>query len=82
MGVGVIFGTLIQCIVVRGARDGSFQRIGKASVEACLPLGMAGAILIPVGLGLFSATITGEIPWIVPMIGTFFCGLGVSGICG
>ena len=80
MGLGVIFGALVQCLFTRGPQSGT-RRNGKASLEAGLPLGMAGAILIQVGLGLFSATITSKIPWIVPMIGTFFCGLGVSGIC-
>ncbi len=74
----MILGTSTQWLFVRNIRDRATLHNGKAPPEARLPVGMGGAILVPVGLLWFSVTSFAKMPWIMPMIGTFIFGVGVS----
>lgn len=78
LGLGMVIGTATQTLFVRGIKDKSIIAGGKAPPEARLPVGMAGAILAPLGLLWFSLSSFQKMPWIMPMIGTLIFGIGVS----
>jgi hypothetical protein len=50
---------------------------GKAPPEARLLMGMAGAIVTPIGLFIFTFTTYASVPWIIPILGTIFFGMGI-----
>jgi hypothetical protein len=50
---------------------------GKAPPEARLLMGMAGAIVTPIGLFIFTFTTYKSVPWIIPILGTIFFGMGI-----
>ena len=78
MGLGMIIGTATQPLFVLFIRDRATLAGGKAPPESRLPVGMAGAVLVPIGLLWFAITSFKAMPWIMPMIGVFIFGLGVS----
>lgn len=73
----MILATLSQVFWVRRIRDQAALHGGKAPPEARLPVGMAGAVLVPVGLLWFSLTSFAKMPWIMPLLGTVVFGFGV-----
>ena len=73
----MILGTATLWLFVRNIKDRASLHNGKAPPEARLPVGMAGAVLVPVGLLWFSVTSFARMPFIMPMIGTFIFGVGV-----
>jgi hypothetical protein len=40
-------------------------------------MGMAGAIVTPIGLFIFTFTTYASVPWIIPILGTIFFGMGI-----
>jgi hypothetical protein len=75
----MVIGTATQPLFIRGIRDKAVMAGGKAPPEARLPVGMAGAVLAPLGLLWFALSSFSKMPWIMPMIGTLIFGVGVSG---
>ncbi|PWN46595.1 MFS general substrate transporter [Violaceomyces palustris] len=53
-------------------------RGGQAQPEERLPVGMVGAILMPLGMFWFSFTTYPSIPWIVPILASIPIGAGIS----
>jgi hypothetical protein len=74
----MVIGTATQPLFIRGIRDKAVMAGGKAPPEARLPVGMAGAVLAPLGLLWFALSSFSKMPWIMPMIGTLIFGVGVS----
>jgi hypothetical protein len=74
----MVIGTATQPLFIRGIRDKAVMAGGKAPPEARLPVGMAGAVLAPLGLLWFALSSFSKRPWIMPMIGTLIFGVGVS----
>jgi hypothetical protein len=50
---------------------------GKAPPEARLLMGMAGALVTPIGMFIFTFTTYKSVPWIIPILGTVFFGMGI-----
>lgn len=73
----MVIGTATQPIFIRRVKDKAVLAGGKAPPEARLPVGMAGAIVAPVGLLWFALCSFSKMPWIMPMIGTLIFGIGV-----
>lgn len=82
MGIGMILATLSQVFWVKQIRNQAALNGGKAPPEARLPVGMAGAILVPAGLLWFSLSSFSKMPWIMPLLGTVVFGCGVSPLRG
>ena len=78
MGIGMILATLTQVFWVKRIRNEAALNGGKAPPESRLPVGMAGAILVPLGLLWFSLCSFSQMPWIMPLFGTVLFGCGVS----
>ncbi|RSH91579.1 hypothetical protein EHS25_009878 [Saitozyma podzolica] len=76
LGLGMVIGTATQPLFIRGIRDKAVMAGGKAPPEARLPVGMAGAVLAPLGLLWFALSSFSKMPWIMPMIGTLIFGVG------
>ncbi|PWY99742.1 MFS general substrate transporter [Testicularia cyperi] len=51
---------------------------GVAEPEFRLPVGMFGALLMPIGMFWFAFTSYPAVPWIVPVLATVFIGAGIS----
>lgn len=78
LGLGMVIGTATQPIFIRRVKDNAVLAGGKAPPEARLPVGMAGAIVAPLGLLWFALSSFAKMPWIMPMIGTLIFGIGVG----
>lgn len=78
LGLGMVIGTATQPLFIRNIRDKGIKAGGKAPPEARLPVGMAGAVVAPLGLLWFALSSFRKMPWIMPMIGTLIFGVGVS----
>lgn len=76
--LGMIFGLFTQKVFVRIIRDRTILGGGKPTPEIRLLVGMAGAALSPIGLLWFSLTSFRKITFVMPMIGMFIFGIGVS----
>lgn len=77
----MVIGTCTQPLFIRGIRDKGIKAGGKAPPESRLLVGMAGAVLAPLGLIWFALSSFRKMPWIMPMIGTLIFGVGVSYTC-
>ncbi|EPQ30350.1 uncharacterized protein PFL1_01876 [Pseudozyma flocculosa PF-1] len=51
---------------------------GVAPPEARLPVAMAGALIMPVGLFAFAFTSYASVPWIVPILASILIGLAIG----
>lgn len=49
---------------------------GEMKPEYRLPLGIIGSICVPIGFFWYGWSVQAGIHWIMPIIGTAFCGLG------
>ena len=81
LGIGI--GALVGITVFGFASDRIVKRLaagGEMKPEYRLPLLMPGGLLIPIGLFLYGWSAEERTHWIVPIIGTFFVGLGLLGI--
>lgn len=76
--LGMVLGVCTQKMFVRVIRDKTILGGGKVSPESRLFIGMAGAVLSPIGLLWFSLTSFKRMTFIMPMIGMFIFGVGVS----
>jgi hypothetical protein len=78
MAIGMTIGTACQWFFIRAVRDKAIRAGGKAPPEARLPVGMAGAVLCPIGLLWFALSSLPEMTFFMPMIGIAIFGVGVS----
>ncbi|KAI9851356.1 MAG: hypothetical protein M1838_003912 [Thelocarpon superellum] len=69
-----LFGRHRQYLVAQ--REAAGGEHGGSEPEFRLPPAMVGGVLIPVGLFWFAWTVDPSIPWIVPIIGSAFFGMG------
>ncbi|BEJ18043.1 hypothetical protein CspHIS471_0703200 [Cutaneotrichosporon sp. HIS471] len=76
LGLGMVIGTATQPFFISRIKDKGLRAGTKPAPETRLPVGMAGAILAPVGLLWFALTSFRKMPWIMPMIGTLIFGVG------
>jgi MFS family permease len=79
LGVGMILSLGIMGTVTDRTIKGKQARGETVKPEDRLPLGivLAGAISMPAGLFIYGWTVQYSVHWIVPMIGTAFCGFGM-----
>lgn len=78
MALGMTIGTACQWFFIRGVRDKAIKAGGKAPPEARLPVGMAGAIICPIGLLWFALSSFPEMTFFMPLVGILIFGVGVS----
>lgn len=52
------------------------KRGGEMKPEYRLPLGVVGSLCVPIGFLWYGWSVKGGVHWIVPIVGTAFCGLG------
>jgi hypothetical protein len=71
-------GTACQWFFIRAVRDKAIRAGGKAPPEARLPVGMAGALVCPIGLLWFALSSYSEMTFFMPLIGIMIFGVGVS----
>jgi len=71
-------GTACQWFFIRAVRDKAIRAGGKAPPEARLPVGMAGALVCPIGLLWFALSSYPEMTFFMPLIGIMIFGVGVS----
>lgn len=74
----MVIGTATQPLFITRIKDKGIRAGSKPAPETRLPVGMAGAILAPLGLVWFALSSFRKMPWIMPMIGTLIFGVGVS----
>lgn len=78
MAIGMTMGTACQWFFIRAVRDKAIRAGGKAPPEARLPVGMAGALICPIGLLWFALSSYPEMTFFMPLIGIMIFGVGVS----
>jgi len=78
MAIGMTIGTACQWFFIRAVRDKAIRAGGKAPPEARLPVGMAGALICPIGLLWFALSSYPEMTFFMPLIGIMIFGVGVS----
>ena len=78
MAIGMTIGTACQWFFIRAVRDKAIRAGGKAPPEARLPVGMAGALVCPIGLLWFALSSYSEMTFFMPLIGIMIFGVGVS----
>ena len=78
MAIGMTMGTACQWFFIRAVRDKAIRAGGKAPPEARLPVGMAGALVCPIGLLWFALSSYCEMTFFMPLIGIMIFGVGVS----
>ncbi|KLT42114.1 MFS transporter [Cutaneotrichosporon oleaginosum] len=76
LGLGMVLGTATQPLFIARIKDKGIRAGTKPAPETRLPVGMAGAILAPVGLLWFALSSFRKMPWIMPMLGTLIFGVG------
>ncbi|GMK60054.1 hypothetical protein CspeluHIS016_0902710 [Cutaneotrichosporon spelunceum] len=74
--LGMVLGTATQPFFISRIKDKGLKSGSKPAPETRLTVGMAGAILSPVGLLWFALSSFSKMPWIMPMIGTLIFGVG------
>lgn len=78
MALGMTLGTACQWFFIRKVRDKAIRAGGKAPPEARLPVGMAGAIIVPIGLLWFALSSFPAMTYFMPLVGILIFGVGVS----
>jgi hypothetical protein len=78
MAIGMTIGTACQWFFIRAVRDKAIRAGGKAPPEARLPVGMAGALVCPIGLLWFALSSYSGMTFFMPLIGIMIFGVGVS----
>jgi len=80
MAIGMTIGTASQWFFIQAVRDKAIRAGGKAPPEARLPVGMAGALICPIGLLWFALSSYSGMTFFMPLIGIMIFGIGVSRI--
>lgn len=78
MAIGMTIGTACQWFFIKNVRDKAIKAGGKAPPEARLPVGMAGAVICPIGLLWFALSSFPAMTFFMPLIGILIFGIGVS----
>lgn len=78
LGVGSLIGQYALDILMKQYRARQMARHGIAEPEDQLPPLLPGSLLIAVGLICYGWSLEYRIHWMVPIIGTAICGIGIS----
>jgi len=78
LGLGMIIATCTQPFWAARVRDAAIKNGGKAPPEVRLEIGMAGALLVPIGLLWFALSSYAKINFIMPLAGTLIFGIGAA----
>lgn len=77
IGLGQVIATATTPLWTRVYRREAAKNGGKAPPESRLIMGMAGALVTPVGMFWFAFTTYRGVHWIVPILGTIPFGMGI-----